>query len=260
MVKRDTSSVLRFWLGRSAGIFLLLWALGLVADLLLFWSSSAPTEKFGVFFFIGWCLFFSLPLLRRPRQRQRVEALRMRMNETPLFTKQPTLDAPDLALPATLTLQVSRSSCIVFAAYWLIMLGILLIFQASFLQALQLLWIAIAAWLALGALVLGLIVLAFYQRIEITQDVLAVQHGWRRKQIPWQEARLFAVLGLDEKKTAQPHLYELSSERTILRWTHVAPGMGFAIQPRDRQLYWQCLDDLSAYIRFRTHLMLRDLR
>ncbi len=260
MVKRDTSSALRFWLGRSAGILLLLWVLALVTDLALFWSSSAPGEKLGALFFIGWCLFIARFLLRRPRRQQRVESLRMRLNETPLFTKQPALDAPDLALPATLTLRISRRSCLVFAAYWLIMLAIVLIFQVPFLQALHILWIAIAAWLVLGALMLGLIVLAFYQRIEITQDALAVQHGWRRKQIPWQEARLFAVLGLEEKNNTHPHLYELSSARTILRWTHVAPGVGFALQPRDRQAYWQRLDDLSAYIRCRTNLMLRDLR
>ena len=259
MVKRDTSSALRFWLGRATGIFLLFCVLALAADLLGFWSTSTPAEKLGALFFIGWCLLLSLSLLRRPRQQQRVELLRMSMDETPLFTKQPALDAPNLALPATLTLQLSRRSCTVFAAYWLIMLGILLIFQASFFQALNLLWIAIAAWLALGALVLGLIALAFYQRIEIAQNALTVQHGWRRRQIPWQEARLFAVLGLD-KNNARPYLYELSSARTILRWTHVAPGMGFALQPRDRQAYWKRLDDLGAYIRFRTNLMLRDLR
>lgn len=260
MVKRDTSSVLLFWLRRSAGIFLLFCEPALIAGLLGTWSSSTPLEKYGLLFFIGWGIPLAFSMLRVPRQSRRVESLRMRLNETPLFAKQPAFETPDLPLPTTLTLKLSRGTYIVFALFWLAMLGVILLFQTPFFLAWHVLWQAIVAWFVLGTLVIGLAALAFYQRIDVSSEALSVQHGWWRKRIPWQEARLFAVLGLDEKDNSRPYLYELSSARTILRWTHVASGPGFALQPCDRQEYWRRLDDLSAYIRSTTGLMLRDLR
>ncbi|HEU5379249.1 MAG TPA: hypothetical protein VFV38_27825 [Ktedonobacteraceae bacterium] len=260
MIKRDTASLLLFWLRRAAGIFLLLCEPLLVAGLLGTWISSTALEKYGFLFFIVWGIPLAFSLLRMPRQQRRVEALRMRMNETPLFAKQPALDVSHIVLPATLTLKLSRGAFIGFALFWLAMLGIFLLFQTPYWLALHILWLIIVAWLMLGTLVISLAALAFYQRIEASSEALVVQHGWRCKRIPWQEARLFAILGLDEKDNSRPYLYELSSARTILRWTHIASGPGFALQPRDRQEYWQRLDDLSAYIRSMTGLMLRDLR
>ena len=92
MVKRDTSFLLLFWLRRCAGIFLLLWALVLIALLFWSWTSSAAPQKFALLFLIVWCFPIASSILRAPRQHQRVESLRMSMEEVPLFQKQPAYD------------------------------------------------------------------------------------------------------------------------------------------------------------------------
>ena len=275
MVKRDTSFVLLSWLGRSAGIVLLLCEPVLVAGLLWSWTSSTPLERFSLLFFIVWGLPLAFSMLRIPRQRLRVESLRMRMKEAPLFERQPAYDEANLPVPATLTFKLSQGAYLVFTTFWLITLGIVLAFQTPYFLAWHIFWWVIGAWIALGGLILGLCSIAFYQRIEVTEESLMVQHGWRRRAIPWKEARLFAILSFDEKK-ASPHSatiinprerrtpsatqYELSGPRTILRWTHGAPGPGFLLHPRDREEYKRLLEELRAYIRIKTGLMLLDLR
>lgn len=260
MVKRNTSFVLLFWLGRSAGIVLLCGEPLLIALLLWSWTFSTPLEKFTLLFFILWGFPLAFSMLRMPRHHLRVESLRMRMNEIPLFERQPAYEEAHLPVPVTLTLKLSRGTYLVFAIFWLLMLGIVLIFQTPYLLAARVLWWVIAAWIVLGALVLGSFALAFYQRIEVTDTSLMVQHGWRRRCIPWQEARLFAVLSLDEKNRSSANQYELSSEHTILRWAHGPAGPAFVSHPRDRDEYKRLLEELRAYIRVKTGLMVRDLR
>lgn len=260
MVKRDTSFVFLYWLGRSAGIVLLLCEPVLVAGLLWSWTSSTPLERFSLLFFIVWGLPLAFSMLRIPRQRLRVESLRMRMNEAPLFEKQPAYDEADLPVPITLTLKLSPGAYLVFAAFWFITLGIVLAFQTPYFLAWHVFWWVIGAWIALGVLILGLCAIAFYQRIEVSEERLMVQHGWRRRTIPWTEARLFAVIGLDEKNNTRANQYELSSQHTILRWVHVPAGVGFVLQPGNRDEYKRLLEELRAYIRVKTGLMVRDLR
>src|SRR5579875_389783 len=260
MVKRDTSFVLLYWLERSAGIVLLLCEPVLIAGLLWSWSSSTLLERFSLLFFIVWGLPLAFSMLRTPRQRLRVEALRMKMNEAPLFEKQPAYEAADLPVPVTLTIKLSRGAYLVFATFWFITLGLVLAFQTPYFLAWHVFWQVIGGWIALGALILGLSAMAFYQRIEVTENALTVQHGWRRRSIPWKEARLFAVLSLDEKDRSRANQYELSSERIILRWVHVPSGLGFALQPGNRDEYKRLLEELRVYIRVKTGLMVRDLR
>ena len=260
MVKRDTSFLLLFWLRRSAGIFLLLWEPVLIALLFWSWTSSAASQKFTLLFLIIWCFPIAFSILRAPRQHQRVEALRMSMGEVPLFSKQPAYDVAALPVPVTLTMKLSRGTYLFFAVFWLLMLGTVLVFQTPSFLARQILWQFIAGWLMLGALVLGLCVLAFYQRIEVTSESLMVQHGWRRGRIPWTEARLFAVINLNEQELSRANAYELSSARTILRWTHAAVGAGFVLSPGDREEYKRLLEELRAFIRIKTGLMVRDLQ
>lgn len=260
MIKRNTPFVLLFWLGRSAGIVLLLWEIALIALLLGSWTSSTLPEKFTLLFFIVWSLPLAFSLWRVPRQRLRTETMRMHMDEAPLFTQQPAYEHADLPVPTVLSMKLSRHLALLFAVFWLLMLGIVLLFQASRLLAWGILWHAIIGWLILGALVFGLSALALYQRIEITDKMLLVQRGWRRGRIPWSEARLFAVLSLDEKARARADYYELSSARTILRWTHVAPAGGFTLSPRNREEYMRLLEELRVFIRVKTGLMVRDLR
>lgn len=260
MVKRNTSFVLLFWLGRCAGIGLLCGEPLLIALLLWSWTSSTPLEKFALLFFILWGFPLAFSALRVPRYRLRVESLRMHLDEAPLFEKQPAYDEAHLPVPVTLSVRLSRGTCLFFAVFWLLMLGVVLVFQTPSFLAAGVLWWAIAVWLVLGALVLGLFALTFYQRIEITDDSLMVQHGWLRRRIPWQEARLFAVLSLDEKNRSSANQYELSSRRAILRWTHSPVGPAFVSQPRERDEYKRLLEELRAYIRVKTGLMVRDLR
>ncbi len=260
MVKRDISFLLLHWLGKCGGIFLLLWEPLLIAVLLWSWTSSTPLEKLTLLFFIVWSFPIAFGLLRAPRHQLRVESLRMRVSDIPLFEKQPAYDVAHLPVPVTLAIRLAPGIYAIFAAFWLIMLGIVLIFQTPYFLAWHILWWVIAAWLILGTLALGLCALAFYQRIEVTEGALLVQHGLRRGRIPWQEARLFAVMSMDEKDPARANQYELSSARTILRWVHGAIGTAFLSQPRDRDEYRRLLEELRAYIRIKTGLMVRDLR
>lgn len=272
MVKRNTSFLLLFWLRRLAGIFLLCYEPLLIALLLWSWTSSTLLEKITLLFFIVWGFPLAFSMLRVPRQRLRVESLRMRMNEAPLFERQPAYDRADLPVPVTLTIKLSRGTYLVFSIFWLLMLGIVLIFQTPYFLAAQILWWVIAGWIVLGALVLGAFSLGFYQRIEVSEDSLMVQRGWLRRSIPWNEARLFAILTFDqpgnsssrtivsEKEHSGPRMYELSSPRAILRWVHGAVGPAFTLYPRDREEYQRLMEELRAYIRMKTGLMVLDLR
>lgn len=272
MVKRNISFLVLYWLGRSAGIFLFCCEPLLIALLLWSWTTSTPLEKVTLLFFIVWAFPLAFSMLRVPYQRLRVESLRMRMNEAPLFERQPAYDRADLSVPATLTLRLSRGTYLVFSIFWLLMLGVVLIFQTPYLLAAGILWSVIAGWIVLGALVLCAFSLGFYQRIEVTADALMVQRGWLRRRIPWNEARLFAILTLDKPTNTPSHtivkepespgarVYELSSPRAILRWVHGAAGPAFVSAPRDRDEYKRLLEELRAYIRMRTGLMVLDLR
>jgi hypothetical protein len=270
MVKRNLSFLLLFWLGRGAGIFLLCCEPLLIAFLLWSWTTSTLLEKATVLFFLVWGFFLALSMLRVPRQRLRVESLRMRMNEAPLYEKQPAYDQAALCVPVTLTVRLSAGTCQVFTMFWLLMLAVVLIFQTSFFLALQILWWVVGGWLLLGALVLAAFAVGFYQRIEVSEDALLVQHGWLRRRVPWGEARLFAILNLEEPARSSTHrvvpererarLYELSSAHTILRWVHEGGGPAFVSSPRDREEYRRLLEELRAYIRIKTGLMVLDLR
>jgi len=271
MVKRNISFLFWYWLGRSAGIVLFCGEPLLIALLLWSWTFSTPLEKITLLFFIVWGFPLAFSMLRVPRQRLRVESLRMRMNEAPLFEKQP-YERTDLPVPVRLTIKLSRGTYLVFSLFWLLMLGVVLIFQTPYFLAAQILWWVIGAWVVLGALVLGAFSLGFYQRIEVGEDSLMVQRGWLRGRIPWNEARLFAVLTFDlpgdassrtivsERASSGPRIYELSSARTILRWVHGAVGPAFTLHPRDRQEYQRLMEEVRAYIRMKTGLMVLDLR
>lgn len=272
MVKRNLSFLLRYWLGRGAGIGLFCCAPLLIALLLWSWASSTFLEKVTLLFFLVWGLLLAFSLLRVPHQRLRVESLRMRMNEAPLFEKQPAYEQADLPVPVTLTLRLAPGACLAFAIFWLLMLGVVLLFQTPYFLAAQILWWAIGGWFVLGALVLGAFAVGFYQRIEVTEHALLVQRGWLRQRIPWHEARLFAILNLDEPASSSTRsivrereqftarIYELSSPRTILRWVHTIAGPAFVSSPHDREEYRRLLEELRAYIRMRTGLMVLDLR
>lgn len=272
MVKRNLSFLLVFWLRRAVGIFLFCCEPLLIALLLWSWATSTPLEKVTLLFFIVWGFFLAFSVLRVPHQRLRVESLRMRINEAPLFEKQPAYDQADLPVPVVLTVKLSSGTCLVFSIFWLLMLGVVLVFQTPFFLAAQILWWVIAVWIVLGALVLGAFAVGFYQRIEVTEGALIVQRGWLRRRLFWNEACLFAVLDLDEparsssravvheREHLRARLYELSSPRTILRWVHGAAGPAFVSSPRDREEYRRLLEELRAYIRIKTGLMVRDLR
>lgn len=259
MVKRDTTFVRLFWLKRCGGVFLLLCEPVLIALLLWFWPTSTLLEKGALLFLIVWGFPLAFAGLRVPRQRLRVEALRMRLDEAPLLEKQPACENTEFSVPVTLTMTLAPRVGSTFALFWLAIPAIFLCFQAAYFPQGQVFW-WLAGWILLGALVLNLVVLAFYQRIEITDKALMVQRGWRRRRIAWPEARLFALVSLDEKRNSATGQYELSSSQTILRWTFSLGGAAFVLQPRDRKEYGRLLEEILVYIRAKTGLMIRDLR
>ncbi|MGB8344078.1 MAG: hypothetical protein WCD86_04295 [Ktedonobacteraceae bacterium] len=142
--------------------------------------------------------------------------------------------------------------------------------------------------LALVQTVLNVAVVLFYavfavvtlvftprQQLTATQDGLFCRKGYHFSYIPWQQARLFAVIG--EMKTKKHHkviFYELSSEKAVIRWSSLpTPGRawdmpstavgitrGLAQAACSEKEYQQQIQTLISIVTTKTGLPLYDLR
>ena len=113
------------------------------------------------------------------------------------------------------------------------------------------------------------------QQLTATQDGLFCRQRYHFRYIPWEQVRLFAVIGEGEtKKRRDVYFYEVSSEATVIRWsslpmsgrTRETPGAtigvtGWLAQADcSERAYQQQIQTLIAIVASRTGLPLYDLR
>jgi hypothetical protein len=68
---------------------------------------------------------------------------------------------------------------------------------------------------------LALILSRTDQRIELTELGMTIRQGGRAHSVAWDEARLFAIVGVyGLKKSLSPSVYQLASAKDILKWTY----------------------------------------
>ncbi len=59
------------------------------------------------------------------------------------------------------------------------------------------------------------------QRIELTEQGMTIRQGGRAHSVAWDEARLFAIVGVyGLKKSLSPSVYQLASAKDMLKWTY----------------------------------------
>ncbi|MGB8344073.1 MAG: hypothetical protein WCD86_04270 [Ktedonobacteraceae bacterium] len=161
------------------------------------------------------------------------------------------------------------------SAFWRDTVSLLMHQQESLVLALLQTVLNVAVvFYALGSAVVTL-VFTPRQQVTATRDGLFCRLGYHFSFIPWQQARLFAVIGEKEtKKHGGVFFYELASEQTIIRWSSrptptgpwhmpsTAVGVtGLLVQADcSGQEYEQRVQTLLAIVADRTGLPLCDLR
>lgn len=105
-------------------------------------------------------------------------------------------------------------------AFWRDTVSLLMHQQESLVLALlQTILNVVVVFYALGSVVVTL-VFTPRQQVTATCDGLLCRLGYHFNYIPWQQARLFAVIGEKEtKKHGKVFFYELSSEQAVIRWS-----------------------------------------
>ena len=217
---------------------------------------------------VAWILLPLWQLLRWLKRRRRLAFLRLNPEQAPLYSEQPL---PWLILegnppPLVFTKRLSRGSHLILLAIWLgmaaiFMFGIISSAGSSPLSVPASLGIVLGGWSAYWAVLQGFLTLAFYQRIEASENSLLVQRGIIRRSIRWEQARLFAIDYTNFRGTTL-HTYELSGPQQIVRWEWERsrrPRPQFTLKPAPPE-YQRELERLKSYIHEKTGLPLRDLR
>ena len=93
----------------------------------------------------------------------------------------------------------------------------------------------IAILLMLAMSVFRTLIFSPREYIIATRDGLTCRRGWRTVTIPWQQARLFAVIGQSEGKRGSVLFYELASKDALIRW----PSTGQQVRPGTPG--WHCV-------------------
>lgn len=189
---------------------------------------------------------------RDVKRMEYVESLRMGARDVSVIELDDDAHAEKPLLPIILILRMSTSWYVGFPIVWLLLLGIVLPFINTGFD-IQDMFLLFALWLVLGGIAIGLTGIAVYQRIEVTEQALIIRNGIIRRKIKWEQALLFAFIAKNKQ-------YELSSKRTILRWSRNHSGLGFTSRPVEKQAYEHLIDAMLIYIQYRTDLPLRDLR
>jgi membrane protein YdbS with pleckstrin-like domain len=100
-------------------------------------------------------------------------------------------------------------------------------------------------------------------RIEVRSDGIATRYGTVDSYVSWDDARLFARYGALRliKRSSHIQLYELASERTVVRWqwSHSRLGTMMLTPQMSREEFDRWLEQLQGYIVARTGLSLMDL-
>lgn len=139
-------------------------------------------------------------------------------------------------------------------------------------------YLNLAILLCIAASCLISLIFAPQQQLIATRDGLTCRRGYRTSFIPWQQARLFAIIGQADMGKQEPAIfYELASQDTAIRWpstnkfvkralrTSVPTGvqsfpMSFRQSDLATSLFMQRVQFLNIIIAERTELPLYDLR
>jgi hypothetical protein len=161
------------------------------------------------------CVIFSMAraMPKQWKHMKQIEALRRNQGAAALYGMQFETDETKCSLPITLSTHPSHMATVLIAGLWCA-IGALISGGAKPGNP-AVFWGALIR-VVFGALSFGPIVSLKYQRIEATQQGLVVQRGWKRRFIPWDEAKLFAALRLLGPEN-MPTQYEISSTQTLLR-------------------------------------------
>lgn len=216
------------------------------------------------------------------RDRQQAVANRLSGKTTMTFPL-PEVFTP---LPATISVQMRRNwrATWIAGALYAPLIGIVLWAFVSGWQ-INMQYLAqqgeLSAWTLLGSIPYTLVCflcivptfsaffLAPHQRLIATQDGLIGCRGLRLSYIPWQEARLFAMIAMQGT-----FVYELASSTSIIRWSSkpawsygdtypsavigIAP-LGLVQSEHSTEEYHHQIQQLTAMVAARTGLPLYDL-
>lgn len=264
MVKYDHFPGVVSWLVKIGVLLPLTVGLYVLWEIFSTWRSLDPVNKglaiCEVIVALGMGFLAGKALLQGEewKQLKRVEALRRNQEEAVLYHTQPETEEAKGLLPITLSMHLSPVVYLGFTIFWFVVLGEALYLMSSSADATGSRGIYIMVWIMLGGIIIGLAGIGTYQRIEATPQGLVVQRGLKRRTILWEQARLFAAVRLTSPD-CMPVQYELSSPRTLLRWSARYPASGIITSPRQPQAYEQRLCDLLSAIRLHTGLPLLDL-
>ncbi len=198
---------------------------------------------------------------------RRMEALR---DPQPFIAgSQPMASANALSLPITVRLQWSRFMLVVAATLVIITFGVMLaaillvlIQRGRILDALS-----IVGVLALMIAVIGLLVYFLFlryqpQEIELTEEGLRTRYMGQERMLRWEEARVFAMYDAQGiKKSAFAGTYELSNERTVVRWGHqmfMNPFLVVQSSVRKREDFHWLVEQINALVTAHSGLPLLD--
>jgi hypothetical protein len=221
------------------------------------------------------------------QRRQQAARYNMTLGVPAQTTGQPQSDA--LGLPPTFIIRLQRSwfyTCVTAIIHSLI-LSVIWIVVYSYWQAapqgvqqgvplaLTILQngLNIAILFLAAASSFSTLVFSPRQQLSATSDGLIYRRGLRTRSIPWQEARLFALIGQANTREQEPlFYYELASKDTSIRWpstskrakekafVNISLAMSPLARPTSTAEIPQQVQFLNIIIAERTGLPLYDLR
>ncbi|MHB8598963.1 MAG: hypothetical protein ACYDER_19380 [Ktedonobacteraceae bacterium] len=234
-----------------------------------------------LFIFIGCISLISIVTMTlQVRFWKRLEQRRqtaVRGEQTLLAAEQPTSDANALSLPTTIEQRPNWTMLLAIPGILLILTIVFDYLLINFPQTFSpnrpvpssALFIIAAVIFFIMLLISGLLVAAMYyrvrQQITVTQDGI-LMFGFRKiHAIRWDEARLFAIIGLyGAKKYKNPFFFELSNANEVIRWNWIRKNtrkLIFFAKPTIPQAdYDRQLQALNSLIAAKTGLPLYDLR
>jgi len=241
------------WLGMGGFLLLGAWATGGLNGLTRVWGTVVFAAGIG-----GWSFW-------QARRWQGINARRQAVarGESKLASvapEQSISDATALPLPHTIRLRPRMLQNVLLGAAFV---GLLLLAQWVY----SLLTRDESQWLAV--LIVAGVVVAFgllagligHPRITVTTYGLEVRGHVQGGQVPWKQARLFAIREGGKPGTPATH-YELASESGAVEWKRLRRLRWYSLQQPDLpfDVYDPQMEALLALIAAKTGLALADLR
>jgi hypothetical protein len=189
------------------------------------------------------------------KEMAHLERSRMNWQDSPVLELHTRRDDENVTLPLVLTKRISAKAYFFGILISFLVLGIIFIIANILTEITSstgaAVWLDLPGLLIFLMMIMGIVGIALFQRIEVTEQALFVRRGIVRHKMMWEQAVLFALI-------SQNGSYELSSNRKIVRWSQ-KPGV-LITHPREKQAYQHLMESMLVYIQSRTNLPLRDLR